>query len=182
MKKITSIFVFCLITMYAVAQVPQVLFYGYIEEGIFENPNETKKKKKEKAPEKLKQVKVYVYEGDSLKHTIDARETGFYAILLDAGHKYRVTFEKEGYFCKCFELDCTEVEYPDSDAAMKCLTDVSMFKKVEDDDLLSLCKVPYAKCAYSGDTGEMVWDLEYTARAKEKFYELAEPYYMAQGK
>jgi hypothetical protein len=139
MKKLSSIIVLFLITLYASAQVPQVLFYGYIEEGVFENPNESKKKKKEKTPDKLKGVKVFVYEGDSLMHTVQARETGFYALLLDAGHKYRVTFEKEGYFCKCFELDCTDVEYPDTDAAMKCLTDVSLFKKIEDDD--PLCKM-----------------------------------------
>lgn len=182
MKKLTTLTLFVLLSAWAVAQVPQVLFYGYIEEGVFDSPNETKKKKKEKTPDKLKGVKVFVYEGDSLKHTAEARETGFYAVLLDAGHKYRITFEKDGYFCKCFELDCREVEYPDSDAAMKCLTDVSMFKKVEDDDLLSLCKIPYAKCVYSEASGDMVWDLDYTERARQKFYELAEPYYMAQGK
>jgi hypothetical protein len=182
MKKLQLFTLFILMSTWAMAQVPQVLFYGYIEEGVFENPNETKKKRKEKTPDKLKGVKVFIYEGDSLRQTVTARETGFYAILLDAGHRYRVTFEKEGYFCKCFELDCREVEYPDTDAAMKCLTDVSLFKKVEDDNLLSLCKVPFAKCAYADSSGEMVWDLDYTRRAKEKFYELAEPYYMAQGK
>ena len=164
--------------LWTLSQVPQVLFYGYIEEGVFEDPDGgSKKKKKEKTPEKLKGVKAYIYVGDSLMSTVEARETGFYAVLLDAGKNYRITFEKSGYFCKSFQLNCIEVEYPDTDAAMKCLTDVSLFKKVEDDDLLSLCKVPYAKCSYSD--GNMKWDLDYTARAKEKFYELAQPYYMA---
>jgi hypothetical protein len=178
MKKLSVLAIFMLLGLWTLAQEPQVLFYGYVEEGVFDDPDASaKKKKKEKLPEKLKGVKIFIYENDSLMNTVQARETGFYAVLLDAGKKYRVTFEKEGFFCKCFELDCRDVQYPDTDAAMKCLTDVSLFKKVEDDDLLSLCKVPYAKCSYKD--GDMVWDLDYTARAKEKFYELAQPYYMA---
>lgn len=180
MKKYITLTVLMLVGIWATAQTPQVLFYGYIEEGIFDNPNSTKKRKKEKTPDKLAGVKIYVYDGDSMTNVVTARETGFYALLLNSGKKYRVTFEKEGYFCKCFEMDCREAKFPETDAALKCLTDVSMFKKVEDDDLLSLCKVPYAKCAYQA--GEMVWDMEYTARAREKFYELAQPYYMAMEK
>jgi|688.fasta_scaffold37992_5 hypothetical protein len=182
MKKLCTILSLCLATTVAIAQTPQVLFYGYIEEGVFIDPNgdTPKKQKKQKAPDKLKNVSVYVYKGEEVVSTLNARETGFYAVLLDAGANYRVTFEKDGYFCKSFELDCSNVQYPETDAAMKCLTDVSLFKKVENDDLLSLCKVPFARCAYS--EGEMVWDIEYTQKAKEKFYELAQPYYMAADK
>jgi hypothetical protein len=182
MKKLCTILSLLLITSVISAQNAQVLFYGYIEEGVFTDPNgdAPKKQKKQKAPDKLKNVTVYVYKGEETVSTINARETGFYAVLLDAGSKYRVTFEKEGYFCKSFELDCTNVVYPDTDAAMKCLTDVSLFRKVENDDLLSLCKIPFARCAY--EEGEMVWDIEYTQKAKEKFYELAQPYYMAADK
>jgi hypothetical protein len=178
MKKLTSVLFFSLCSIVLFAQVPQVLFYGYIEQGVFEDPFKTKKKK-EKAPEKLKDVKVFVYVNDSLIRTADARPTGFYAVLLDAGQKYRVVFEKEGYFCKCFEMDCMEVQAPGDEGALKCLTDVSLFSKVDDVDLLSLCKVPYAKCKFDLASNDMDWDLEYTARAREKFYELAEPYYMA---
>jgi hypothetical protein len=181
MKNLQLTLVLLLAIVTASAQTPQVLFYGYIEEGVFVDPSgDAKKSKKQKAPDKLKNVTVYVYQGEEIVNTITARETGFYAVLLTAGKKYRVSFEKEGYFCKSFELDCTNVQFPDTDAAMKCLTDVSLFKKVENDDLLSLCKIPFAKCAYKD--GEMAWDLEYTAKAKEKFYELAQPYYMAQDK
>lgn len=182
MKKLCSILTLILVTTVAMAQKPQVLFYGYIEEGVFADPNgdTPKKQKKQKAPDKLKNVNLFVYKGDEVVTTLNARETGFYAVLLDAGAKYMVTFEKEGYFCKSFELDCTSVKYQDTEAAMKCLTDVSLFKKVENDDLLSLCKTPFARCSYAG--GEMVWDIEYTQKAKEKFYELAQPYYMASDK
>jgi len=177
MKKYLSLVIFSLIGLYTIAQTPQVLFYGYIEEGKFEDPNSSKKRKKEKAPEKLKGVKIYVYNEDSLYSTIEARESGFYALLLNAGANYRVTFEKENYFCKSFELDCTHAQYPSNEGAIKCLTDVSLFKKIDNDDLLSLCKVPFAKCAFTN--GDMIWDMEYTERAREKFYELAQPYYMA---
>jgi len=180
MKNYITLTFLVLVSYWGLAQTPQVLFYGYVEEGIFDNPNSSKKKKKERAPDKLSGVKIYVYDGDSVANVVNARETGFYAILLNAGKKYRVTFEKEGFFCKSFEMDCRDAKFPETDAALKCLTDVSMFKKVEDDDLLSLCRVPYAKCNYQN--GEMVWDMEYTARAREKFYELAQPYYMAMEK
>ncbi len=180
MKNYLILLSLVLVSYYGLAQTPQVLFYGYIEEGIFDNPQVSKKRKKERTPEKLAGVKIYVYDGDSVINTVNARETGFYALLLNAGRRYRVTFEKEGYFCKSFEMDCRNASFPETDAALKCLTDVSMFKKVEDDDLLSLCRVPYAKCNFQ--KGEMVWDMEYTARAREKFYELAQPYYMAMEK
>jgi hypothetical protein len=182
MKKLLSITLFMMLGLFCFAQAPQVLFYGYVEEGVFENPNSTKRKKKDSVPQKLKGVKIYIYHADSVVSIVEARETGFYAVLLESDKVYRVTFEKEGYFCKSFELNCNEVKYPDDDAAMKCLTDVSLFKKVDDADLLSLCKVPFAKCAYNNSTGDMEWDLEYTARAKTKFYELAQPYYMASEK
>ncbi len=181
MKRFTLITLLSLACFWSVAQAPQVLFYGYVEEGVFADPSgDGKKAKKQKPPEKLKNVKIYIYKQEELLNTVTARETGFYALLLDAGMNYRVTFEKDGYFCKSFEIDCTKVQFPDTDAAMKCLTDVSLFKKVENDDLLSLCKIPFAKCAYK--EGEMLWDIQYTERAKEKFYELAQPYYMASGK
>lgn len=181
MKKAILFSALLLSGVFAIAQAPQVLFYGYIETGVFEDPSgDVKKTRKQKAPEKLKNVKIFVYQGEELVNTLAARETGFYALLLNAGVKYMVTFEKDGYFCKSFEIDCKSVEYTETDAAMKCLTDVSLFKKVENDDLLSLCKVPFARCAY--ENGEMVWDIEYTEKAKEKFYELAQPYYMAEGK
>ena len=169
-----------LIGLYTFAQSPQVLFYGYIEEGKFDDPNLAKKRKKEKAPEKLKGVKIFVYSEDSLLNTVEARETGFYALLLNAGISYRITFEKDNYFCKSFELDCTDAQYPSNEGAIKCLTDVSLFKMIDNDDLLSLCKVPFAKCKFIN--GDMIWDMEYTERAREKFYELAQPYYMASGK
>lgn len=180
MKKYIALLSLVLVSYWGMAQTPQVLFYGYVEEGVIDNPQVAKKKKREKPPEKLSGVKVFVYEGDKEISIVNARETGFYAVLLSAGKKYRITFEKEGYFCKSFEMDCREAKYPESEAALKCLTDVSLFKKVEDSDLLSLCQIPYAKSKYSD--GQMVWDLDYTTRAREKFYELAQPYYMAMEK
>ncbi|MDZ4823748.1 MAG: hypothetical protein SH856_09835 [Flavobacteriales bacterium] len=183
MKRILSVIALVLTASCLWAQVPQVLFYGYIEEGIFQSDVvKHKKKGNDETPKKLSDARVFVYVGDSLLRTMDARSTGFYALLLDGGEKYRVVFEREGYFCKCFEMDCRNVAYNTEEGAMKCLTDVSLFKKVDNADLLSFCKVPYAKCKYDTETIDMAWDMEYTQRAKEKFYELAEPYYLAQKK
>jgi len=183
MKTYLSILVLIFITTLSQAQVAQMLFYGYIEEGVFDDGAiHTRKKGKEVEAKKLEETKIFVYVKDSLYRTVDSRKTGFYALLLEAGQKYHVVFEKQGYFCKCFEMDCTDLTYSSDEGAMKCLTDVSLFKKVDDADLLSLCKVPYAKCKFDVASNEMQWDLEYTEKAKNKFYELAEPYYMAQKK
>ena len=86
MKKVITFTLIMIASLYVAAQTPQVLFYGYIEEGVFVDPTgDTKKSKRQKAPDKLKNVTVYVYKGGELVNTVGARETGFYALLLDAG-------------------------------------------------------------------------------------------------
>jgi len=180
MKNLYTMLTCLLLAIVSAAQMelPSCLFYGYVEEGIFEDsPNA---RKKNKAPARLSNVKIYTYVGDQLQSESSARENGFYALMLTAGEKYRVVFEKDGYFCKCFELDCRKLDFSSNDAALKCLTDVSLFRKVEDDDLLNLCKYPFARCLYSSSEKSMVWDMEYTERTKQKFYQLAQPYYLAE--
>lgn len=161
------------------SQVPQVLFYGYIEEGHFEMEETNSSSKKIKAPSKLSDVTIYVYCGDSLISSEKARETGFYASILNSGNVYRVIFEKQGYFCKCFELDCRKLQYPADEAAVKCPTDITLFKKVDDADLLNLCNIPFAKASFDLSHTNLTWDMEYTARIKERFFDLAQPYYTA---
>jgi hypothetical protein len=157
------------------------MFYGYVEQGQIEE-EDAGKKKKAKAPPKLKEVNVFVYSGDSIIQSNKVRETGFYAALLPKGAVYHVVFEKEGFFCKSFEIDCRDIEYPHDDAAIKCMTDVTLFPKVEDSDLLNLCKVPYAKAQFDISTGNISWDMAYTDRIKQKFIALAQPYYTASSK
>jgi hypothetical protein len=157
------------------------MFYGYVEQGQFEE-EDAGKKKKAKVPPKLKEVNVFVYAGDSVIQSNKVRETGFYAALLPKGEVYHVVFEKEGYFCKSFEIDCRDIDYPNDDAAIKCMTDVTLFPIVEDSDLLNLCKVPYAKAQFDKSTGNISWDMAYTDRIKQKFIALAQPYYTATSK
>lgn len=154
------------------------MFYGYVEEGQIESPSTDTKKRKKSAP-KLSEVKMYVYSNEQIITNADVRETGFYAAVLPAGKKYHVVFEKEGYFCKSFELDCTDVRRPSDDMAIKCLVDVSLYKKIDDQDLLNLCKVPYAKAQFNSQTLQMEWDMDYTEKIKSKFELIAQPYYTA---
>jgi len=181
MKKIYLTLLVVCISSLVFAQSPQLMFYGYIEHGQLEE-EDAGKKKKAKAPSKLKEVNVFVYAGDSIIQSLKARETGFYAALLPKGNVYHVVFEKEGFFCKSFEIDCRDIEFPSDDAAIKCMTDVSLFPKVEDSDLLNLCKVPYAKAQFDKSTGNISWDMAYTDRIKQKFIALAQPYYTATSK
>jgi hypothetical protein len=179
MKKIMSVLMVFCATLNGWSQIPQVLFYGYIEEGRFESEEVNSSSKKEKAPAKLSDVSIYVYSGDSLISTEKARESGFYASVLNSGIVYRIVFEKQGYFCKCFELDCRQLQYPSDEAAVKCPTDITLFKKVDDADLLNLCSIPFAKASFNMSHTNLTWDMEYTARIKEKFFDLAQPYYTA---
>lgn len=179
MKKITSTLcmIFC-ISYTLFCQSPQLMFYGYVEQGRLEQPDSGRKAK---GSEKLRDVRLFVYAEDSLVSMTSSRETGFYATLLQQGHIYKLVFEKEGYFCKCFEIDCREIVYGE-DAALKCLTDVSLFPKIEDSDLLNLCKIPYAKASFNKEAGDIEWDMKYTEKIKQKFIALAQPYYTASTK
>lgn len=177
MKKITTLLLIFCFSKIAFSQTPQVLFYGYIEQGILEENEEVTKKSK--GPAKLRDTKLFVYSQDSLIQIINSRETGFYAALLNEGQVYKLVFEKEGYFCKCFEIDCRNIEFADTDVAIKCLVDVTLFPKIEDSDLLNLCKIPYAKASFNEETQEIVWDMAYTEKVKSKFLALAQPYYTA---
>ncbi|MCC6601415.1 MAG: hypothetical protein IT223_12190 [Crocinitomicaceae bacterium] len=177
-KSLFTLLLTCVILLsHAQSNHSQALFYGYVEAGKFEPPS-VEKKKREKSPERLSDVKIYTYIAETLISVQNARETGFYALLLNSGQKYRVVFEKDGYFCKCFEMDCSKMELNGTEDALKCLTDVTLFKKVDDANLLNLCKVPFAKCSFDPDKKEMLWDLGYTELTRDKFHELAQPYYI----
>lgn len=178
MKKLLTTLVIFFICAQLFAQQAQVMFYGYVEQGQLESTAASNKKKKKTAP-KLAQVKMYVYAGSEIISTSDVRETGFFATVLPSGKNYHIVFEKEGYFCKSFELDCTEVTRPNDDTAIKCLVDVSLFEKVDDADLLNLCNVPFAKAKFDAEKKEMEWDMDYTEKIKTQFELLAQPYYTA---
>ena len=174
-----SVLIVCCAALNSWSQVPQVLFYGYIEEGRFETEEVNSSSKKVKAAAKLSDVTIYVYSGDSLISSEKARETGFYASILNSGNVYRVVFEKQGYFCKSFELDCRKLQYSADGSAVKCPTDITLFKKVDDAHLLNLCNLPFAKASFDISHTNLTWDMEYTAQIKEKFFDLAQPYYTA---
>jgi hypothetical protein len=180
MKKVMLVLLVFCAALKSWSQIPQVLFYGYIEEGRFETEEGNATSQRVKSPSKLSDVTIYVYSGDSLISSEKARETGFYASILNSGQVYRIVFEKQGYFCKCFELDCRDLQYPSDELAVKCPTDITLFKKVDDADLLNLCNIPFAKAAFDLSHTNLTWDMEYTARIKEKFFDLAQPYYTAE--
>jgi len=180
MKKLYStLIVLCTaITMFA--QTPQVLFYGYIEEGYFES--NMPKKVKEGEPERLQGVKVKVMIGDQVIHQINCRNTGFYAVLLKEGETYHVVFEKDGYMPRTLELNTAGVEFPDDEATLKCVADITLFKAIDNPEIALFSQTPFAKCTYSKDKKEMVWDMTYTQNNKAKFAQMAEPVYLAQPK
>ncbi|MFM7731266.1 MAG: hypothetical protein ACKO6L_09525 [Flavobacteriales bacterium] len=175
-KSILTACITWLIATYSFGQKPQVLFYGYVEEGKIEQSDD----RSNKEPKKLKGVEIKVFDGATPIKTISARETGFYGVLLEAGPIYQVVFSKEGYFSKSFELDCRELFYPEDGSAVKCLSDISLFKEVDSAELRELSQTTYAKCSFFN--GQMAWDQSYTAQSKNKFMSAARSMYTASGK
>jgi hypothetical protein len=175
MKKILSTLSVLLVAVAMVAQTPQVLFYGYIEEGYFET--NMPKKVADGEPERLQGVKVKVMVGDEVVHSINCRTTGFYAVLLKEGQLYHVVFEKDGYLPRTFELNTAGLEFPNDEATIKCVADVSLYKKVDNTEVAAFVKAPFARCAYNKGKHEMVWDMEYTRQTKSQFANMAEPLY-----
>jgi hypothetical protein len=180
MKKLFSTVLMALVVTFAFAQKPQVLLYGYLEEGYFES--NMPKKVKEGQPENLQGVKVKVVLDGQEVHNITCRHTGFYAVLLEEGKTYDVLFEKEGYLPRMLELNTAGVEFPNDEATLKCVADISLFKFVDNKEVALFTKEPYAKCAYDKGKKEMVWDMAYTENAKHKFAQMAEPVYLAMPK
>lgn len=161
------------------AQSPQVLFYGYIEEGYFES--NMPKKVKEEGAERLQGVKVKVMIGDETVHAITCRNTGFYAVLLKEDQMYHVVFEKDGYMQRTIELNTAGLELPNDEATIKCVADVSLFKTLENNaEVAQFVKAPFAKATFNKSSHEMEWDMKYTTELKQKFAMMAEPAYATQ--
>ena len=155
-------------------QGPQVLFYGYIEEGFFDS----NAPKNGEAP-RIDNAKVTVSSDGEVVKSINARNTGFYAVLLNSGQKYTVTFEANGHFSRSFELDCSNVEITDDEGAVRCLADVALFNKITSTDVEALLKMPSGRCKYDPATNHMMWDTDFAKTQKDKFQQLAEPIYAA---
>ncbi len=153
------------------AQKTQVMFYGYTESGSIATEIEQKRAKK---PQKIAEVNVNVFCKDSLISAIKSRDTGFYAILLEAGQDYKVVFEKEGYHCKSFQLNCSKISASEGEQAIKCLTDITLYPKKENQELIDLCSTPFAVAHFDITTGNMEWNMEYTEKIKAQLYSVAE--------
>jgi hypothetical protein len=180
MKKLFYTVLMALVVTFAFAQKPQVMLYGYLEEGYFES--NMPKKVKEGQSEILQSVQVKVILDGQEVHSIMCRHTGFYAVLLEEGKTYDVLFEKEGYLTRKLELNTAGVELPNDEATLKCLADISLFKVVDNKEVALFIKEPYAKCVYDKNKKEMVWDMAYTENVKHKFAQMAEPVHSAMPK
>lgn len=171
MKTLLTFFLVISLGEVLCAQKAKVMFYGYTEAGSIHAEQEQKRAKK---PLKIADVTVNVFCQDSLISTIKSRDTGFYAVLLEAGKEYKVVFEKEGYHCKSFQLNCTKVMASESEQAIKCLTDISLYPKKENQELIDLCTTPFAMAQFDCTTGNMEWNMDYTEKIKAQLYSIAE--------
>jgi hypothetical protein len=179
MKKIITLILMATLTIEFQAQKAQMLFYGVIEEGVLTDPSgdESGKNKKQKP---IKDVRVSVFAAGELISTNQSKETGFYGVLLKSGATYDVVFEKDGYFKKTYQLNCKKLEHPSDGSALKCLIDIDLFKSVDAAELNDLSKKPFGVC--SVNRNQIIWDAETMRQNRIKFYELAQPAYLQNGK
>lgn len=170
MKTLLTLLIAFIVSFNIHAQHAKVMLYGYTETGSMEVKTENRRSKK---PTKLDAVTIQIFVNDELVSSVKSRETGFYATLLDAGTKYKIVFEKEGFHCKSIELDCTNVVYPDHEPAIKCMTDISLYPQTGSQELIDLCKQPFAKAKFDSATGGMEWDMAYTEKIRAQLNSFA---------
>jgi hypothetical protein len=182
MMRTSIALILCLIGLSVSAQSKpaQCLLYGYVE--AISTESATLEKDNHQLPNRLSNVTIYLHDEDSLLLSRKGRETGFYALILPGGKKYRVTFEKEGYFCKTFEFDLHQLDATSDGDALKCVADVELFPLVDNKELRDLSTETFARGTFNPSNKQLVWDRDYIMQKRQRFYELAQPYYLAEKK
>lgn len=177
MKKILTLITVVLSLSVTHAQKAQLIFYGIIEEGMFQDTKDDTKQGKNKP---LKDVNVHVYLAGEQISTTTSKETGFYGVLLKAGSTYEVVFEKDGYFSKTYVMNCKNLKHSTDGSALKCPMDIDLFKALENAELQKMTEKPYGMCSVAQN--QLKWDVDAMTANRKKFYEIGRPLYLQNNK
>ncbi|WP_306644114.1 hypothetical protein [Sanyastnella coralliicola] len=169
MKKLTLSILLALIVSVASATLPKVLFYGNVIAGDIGDIVAPTEKVDETF---MNGVMVTIEcEGEVIREYAN-RSTGFYSVILDSGKKYMVTFSKDGFISKRFEIN-TEAVVPLEKKSFKMYTDVTLFEKPDKGDFSAYEKQPVAKCKYNNTKQRLDWDMDYARMAFNHFVKTA---------
>ena len=166
MKTILSTLLLALAFSVQASDLPKVLLYGSVTEGAPEavlSPSDTS------VNTFVKEVLITVTCEDEVISQYTNRSTGFYSVILESGRNYTVSFSKDGFISKSFEIKTDEVVPLEKKKSFKMYTDVTLFTKPNKGDFSSYEKLPVAKCNYNDEKERMEWDMEYARMAFNHF-------------
>ncbi len=78
-----------------------------------------------------------------------SRETGFYAVVLDVGVDYQVTFSKPGFIPKVFSIDVKDIPQYAYDESFKMFIDEALFPELSGADMTKFETMTMASCKYN---------------------------------
>lgn len=148
------------------AQASKALLYGYIELGDYDKLSN--KKFQQPAPV-LDEVTIEVTSNNEKVQTRINRESGFYAVVLEAGVKYEVKFKKEGFLDKIFEVDIADIPNDSYDDSFKMFIDVALFPEIPGADMSKFETTPMALCKYNSVRDKIIWDMGHAKRTFDEF-------------
>lgn len=153
-------------TLANASDLPKVLLYGSVSEG---NTEDVLSPGSPESATFVKDVMITVTCGEEIVSEYSNRQTGFYSVILESGKKYKVSFHKDGFITKNFEIDAESVLPSDNKKSFKMYTDVTLFSKPEKGDFSSYDRLPVAKCNFNPEKDRMEWNMEYARMAFNHF-------------
>ena len=171
MKRLTLTLAIILASIGAQATEAKILLYGYVIEG---NVDELfAQKQKNQAPTFMNDVRIQVYENDSLIRDFTNRNSGFYALVLMAGKDYEVAFSHEGHISKRVFIEGSNIPDKEYDQAFKMFTDITLFPKIENVDTQEYGSRVIARCVFNDSKERMMWDMPFAQHAFDDFLKIA---------
>lgn len=168
---------FCCILSALFAGEGKVLLYGYVVEGDVESAME--KDRRNAVPIAVSDVTVQVFSGDTLVLEQINRQSGFYSLVLPTGIDFQISFKKEGFISKNFQVLGSSVPEGEYEEAFKLFTDVSMFPESGKATEMTCGKLVSAQCLFDSRKKRMSWDIDHAIQAFEQFMSVAAPHRMA---
>ena len=171
MKRLTLTLAIILAGIGAQATEAKILLYGYVIEGNVDELFAQKQKKQ--APTFMKDVRIQVFENDSVVRDFTNRNSGFYALVLEAGKDYEVSFSHSGHIEKRVFIEGAQIPDKEYEQAFKMFTDITLFPKIENVNTDEYGSKVIARCVFNEGKERMMWDMPYAQNAFNEFIEMA---------
>jgi hypothetical protein len=117
--------------------------------------------------------RVQVLSEGLLVESVKTDSLGLYKLELLPNKRYHITFQKEGYLDKVFEIDGRKYNHKKNRAHLM-ESDVALFRDLGDQELRNYVQMPSAKCRYYRNRKEFKWDMMYAESQQKHFLKLLE--------